>query len=185
MGFFTLIVLAIALSLDTLAVSLTCGGTQKSIKFKQSLKIASVLAIFQGIMPVIGWLCGSSIKNYIEPIDHWVVFVLLLFTGTKMIIDCFKDEPNTSNPINSNKILITIAFATSIDALSVGIGLAMVKVNMLAAFVIITIVTFIASIIGIYSGYKIGNLLGKKMEIFGGLILIAIGTKILIEHLQM
>lgn len=186
MGFFTLLLLAIALSLDTFAVSISCGIAQKSIATKDALKFASVLGIFQGVMPIIGWLCGISIKGYIEPVDHWVAFILLLIVGGKMVKDSLGKEEESHescNPFTNNRLLITMAIATSIDALSIGIGLAMVEVNMLMAFITIGLVTFAVSILGMYSGKRIGCFLGKKMEIIGGIILVAIGIKILIEHL--
>lgn len=182
MGLITLLLLAVALSFDTFAISVSCGVSQKAIRTKDILKIATTFALFQATMPVIGWLCGITIKEIIESFDHWIAFGLLATIGGKMIWDSFSKQ-NEECKILNNRSLITMALATSIDALSVGIGLAIVKVNMLVAFVTIGAVTFLSSLIGLHFGNRIGSHLGKRIEVIGGTILIAIGIKILIEHL--
>ena len=133
-------------------------------------------------MPVLGWLGGVSIKTYIESFDHWIAFGLLGIIGVKMIIESFKNEEEKQfNPLNP-KVMITMAIATSIDALAVGISLAIVEVNMLFAFLIIGFVTFLVAMLGMLFGKKIGGKLGRRMEILGGVILIAIGIRIIAEH---
>lgn len=134
-------------------------------------------------MPVLGWLCGLSIKSLIESFDHWIAFGLLLIIGTKMIFESFKAKENkTLDPLNL-KFIIVMAIATSIDALVVGISFAIIDVNIILAVFIIGSVTFIASMLGVLFGKNSGSRLGKRMEVLGGIILICIGIKILVEHL--
>ncbi|BDX38686.1 putative manganese efflux pump MntP [Tenuifilaceae bacterium CYCD] len=183
MTIFTLLILAIGLSFDTFAVSISNGIARKQIVFKEAFLIASVFGLFQALMPILGWLGGLSIKNYIIPFDHWIAFGLLCIIGLKMILESFKnDEEKDFNPLNP-KIMIMMAIATSIDALAVGVSFAIIEVNMLLAFLVIGFVTFIVAMLGMLFGKKIGDRIGRRMEILGGIILITIGVKILIEHL--
>ena len=184
MEILTVFLLAIGLSFDTFAVSVSGGVMLPQIQFRQAIRIAIVLAIFQAVMPVIGWAIGSGFKQYIERIDHWVAFLILLVLGSKMIYESFSDdaEKPASNPLEI-KNRITIAFATSIDALIIGFGLSIIHLGIIESATIIGIVTFIVSMLGLLFGKKIGTRFGKRMEILGGLILILIGAKILFEHL--
>lgn len=185
MDFLTLILLAIGLCFDTFAVSVSSGIIRKEIVFGQAVRIAIILAIFQAVMPLIGWLGGISIKNWIEPFDHWIALGILTILGIKMIIESQKDSDEKDiDPLNI-KFIIGMALATSIDAFAVGISFAIIEVNMLLAVFIIGSVTFLASMLGILFGKKTGSHLGQKMEIIGGLILIIIGIKIVMEHYQM
>jgi manganese efflux pump family protein len=185
MGFFTLLVLSIGLCFDTFAVSVSSGLIRKEILFWQAVRIAFFLALFQALMPVLGWLGGITIKDWIEPFDHWVALGILTILGIKMIIESQKNgEEKNIDPLNI-KFIISMALATSIDAFAVGISFAIIQVNMLLAVLIIGSVTFIASMLGILFGKKTGSHFGQKMEIIGGLILIAIGIKIVIEHYQL
>lgn len=182
MTILTLFILAIGLSFDTFAVSISSGIARKHIIFREAFIIASVFGFFQAIMPVLGWLGGLSIKGLIEPFDHWIAFGLLGAIGVKMIFESFdKDEEKQFNPLNP-KVMITMAIATSIDALTVGVSFAIVEVNMLLAFFIIGFITFLVAMLGMLFGKKIGGKTGRRMEILGGLILIIIGSKILFEH---
>jgi len=183
MPFFTLFLIALGLSFDTFAVSVSSGIARNKIVFWEAVQIASVLAFFQALMPLIGWLGGISIKNYIEPIDHWVALALLSLIGIKMIIESFKEVENRKFDPLKPKVMLSMAIATSIDALAVGISFAITQVNILLAFVTIGFVTFIVSMLGMLFGKKIGGKLGQRMEILGGIILIAIGVKIVLEHL--
>ncbi|HPD95461.1 MAG TPA: manganese efflux pump MntP family protein [Tenuifilaceae bacterium] len=183
MPFFTLFLIALGLSFDTFAVSVSSGIARNKIVFGEAIQIASVLAFFQALMPLIGWLGGISIKNYIEPIDHWVALALLSLIGIKMIIESFKEVENRKFDPLKPKVMLSMAIATSIDALAVGISFAITQVNILLAFVTIGFVTFIVSMLGMLFGKKIGGKLGQRMEILGGIILIAIGVKIVLEHL--
>lgn len=184
MNFFTLLLLSIGLSFDTFAVSVSSGLLKKEIIFTQAVRIAFFFAFFQAAMPVIGWLGGISIKGIIEPFDHWIAFSLLVLIGLRMIIESFKDkEEKTLNPTDI-KFIIGMAIATSIDALVVGVSFAIVEVNIILALFLIGSVTFLASMLGILCGKKSGAKLGKRMEVLGGLILIGIGVKILVEHMS-
>jgi manganese efflux pump family protein len=181
----TLFLIALGLSGDTFAVSISSGLTLNKIKFVQALRIAFVLGIFQAVMPVIGWYLGLQIKDFIQDFDHWVAFISLSLIGGKMIIESYKSEDKKKpfNPLNL-LVLIGISIATSIDALIVGISFALISVNMSAAFFIIGFTTFFVAMTGVLIGKKTGNKIGKKAEIIGGVILIMIGLRILIQHLM-
>lgn len=184
MDLITLLLLSIGLCFDTFAVSVSSGLLRKEIVFWQAVRIAFFLALFQAIMPVLGWLGGITIKDWMESFDHWVAFGILLILGIKMLIESFKtDEEKNINPLDI-KVIVSMALATSIDAFAVGISFAIIEVNMLLAFIIIGSVTFITSMLGILFGKKTGSHFGQKMEIIGGIILIAIGIKIVLEHQQ-
>jgi putative Mn2+ efflux pump MntP len=147
------------------------------------MKISFSLALFQGIMPLLGWLAGKRISEYLSNYDHWIAFGLLLIIGIRMIWESQKKEENkTINPLNI-WFLIYISLATSIDALIVGLSFAFFETKIYTSIIIIGVVTFIASMLGILFGKKAGVHLGKKMEILGGIILIVIALKILLEHL--
>ena len=183
MEVYALFILAIGLSLDTFAVSVTCGLIEKKIKFLPASRIAIIFAIFQSVMPIIGWLLGLSIKKYIVQVDHWIAFGLLFLVGIKMIFESLKnDEEKKFNP-QDIKVILFLSVATTIDAFVIGITLAFLNVKLILASLIIGAVTYIASMLGMLFGKKLGSHFGKKMEIIGGLILISIGIKILIEHL--
>jgi putative Mn2+ efflux pump MntP len=184
MGIIPLILLGIGLSFDTFAVSVSCGIIEKHIRFLQAARIAIFFAVFQAVMPIVGWLLGYSIKSYIDQFDHWIAFALLLAVGTKMILESFKNEERSSFNPHKIKVILTLSFATTIDALVVGITFAFLNINLPLASFIIGTVTFVAAMLGMLFGKKIGSKFGNKMEILGGAILILIGVKILIEHLM-
>lgn len=183
MSILTILILAIGLSFDTFAVSVSCGIARRHIVFWEAFKVALVFAAFQATMPIIGWLLGLSVKSIIEPIDHWIALALLSLIGIKMIIEAFNgtSENKVIDPTNF-KVLLTLALATSIDALAVGVSFSVVTVNLLHAYLIIGSITFLVAMLGMLFGKKVGGLIGKRMEIIGGLILIAIGVKIAMEH---
>lgn len=184
MEILTVIFLAIGLSFDSFAVSVCSGLNLPQIRFLQAAKIAIFLALFQGTMPLIGWLIGNSMKSVIEPIDHWIAFGLLTLIGGKMIIESFinSEDREIKNPLLIRGILM-LSLATSIDALAVGFSFATLLDKILFAALIIGLVTFVASMLGILVGKKTGPKINRYAEITGGLILIMIGCKILIEHM--
>jgi len=184
MQILTLLFTGIGLSIDSLVASLTAGAVTKRIGILTMLKVAFVFAIFQGGMPIFGWLLGSSFKNIIENFDHWVAFILLLGIGGKMIYEGIRqnDKDRVGFNFSSNLFLMCVGLATSIDALIVGIGFGLLSVNIWIAISIIGITTFIFSLSGILLGKKLGNSLNKSIEIFGGIILIGLGLKILLSH---
>jgi len=142
-----------------------------------------ILAFFQSVMPLIGWFGGVQIEEYIVNFDHWLAFGLLAILGIKMILETFKDEEEkTFNPLLLS-VVIGMGLATSIDALVVGISLAFLNINIFISIAIIGFITFFVSMIGMLLGKNATGAIGKKFEIFGGIILIGIGVKILMEHL--
>lgn len=168
--------------MDSFAVSLTSGSLQ-CITYKKGLKIAIVFAVFQAIMPVLGWLLGVTFKDMIEQLDHWIAFSLLFIIGLKMIVEAIKVKPEDRKfNINNNYVLIMLALATTIDAFVVGISFGFLEVNILKAIIIIGIVTFLFSFGGICLGKLNRFIKPRTAELIGGLVLIAIGVKILIEH---
>lgn len=180
----SIILLALGLSVDSFAASICSGLAIKEIRFFQAVKIAFFLAIFQGGMPVLGWFTGWQLKDLIKDFDHWIAFILLVGLGSKMVYESLtcKDSNSSFNPLNF-VVLIGISVATSIDALVIGFSLALIDVVIWFPAIIIGAVTFIASMLGMLLGKKIGNQLSQKFEIAGGIVLIFIGVKILIEHL--
>jgi putative Mn2+ efflux pump MntP len=184
MEILTIFFLAVSLSFDSFAVSVCSGLNLPHIRFFQAAKIAVFLAFFQACMPLIGWLLGNSMKTLIEPVDHWIAFGLLSLIGGKMIIESFinSDSREIKNPLHIRVILL-LSLATSIDALAVGFSFATLIEKILLPIIIIGIVTLIASMLGILLGKKTGPTFNRYAEILGGLILIIIGSKILIEHI--
>lgn len=184
MDIITLLLIAFGLSFDTFAVSVSVGIILLQIKFRQALKVAIILAVFQALMPIIGWLLGRQVERLLTAYDHWIAFIVLLLLGVKMIHESFgpEEKRNSLNPMKMN-ILVGMAIATSIDALVVGFSFAFIKMNIYWSVFVIGVITFLVSMTGILFGKKVGNRLGKKMEVVGGLILIGIGVKILMEHL--
>lgn len=184
MEILTILLIALSLSFDTFAVSISSGLILKQIDFYKASRIAIVLAIFQGLMPVIGWLIGIGIKDYAERFDHWIAFIILGLLGVKMIYESFKSNPEDRqfNPLDL-KVMIGMAIATSIDALIVGFSFALLDFRILLSVGIIGFVTYIVAMLGMLFGKNIGSRLGQRMEFIGGLMLVLIGVKILIEHL--
>jgi manganese efflux pump family protein len=184
MSILLLFLLGIGLSFDTFAVSVSCGIVDEKIRFWQAVRIALFFAVFQAVMPIIGWLLGSSFKVYVSSLDHWIAFTLLSIIGLKMIYESLQKVEDDCFDPHDLKIILTLSFATTIDALVVGVGYAMISVNFILLPVIIGLVTFLVAMMGMFFGKKIGNRFGKRVEIAGGLILISIGVKILAEHLN-
>jgi len=179
-----LILIAIGLSMDAFAISITCGlAIQPHNKYK-FLKVPLAFGGFQALMPVIGWLAGQTLQNYLANFDHWIAFGLLAFIGIRMIYEAFsKKECAPAFDPSNNHYIFGLSLATSIDALAVGITFAFLEIEIAIPAIVIGAVTFIISFTGILIGKRIGRYLGKKVEVVGGIILIAIGLKILIEHL--
>ncbi len=185
MSFLDILLLSLALSMDSFAISLTSGVIMRRIFVWKALKIALFLSVFQAFMPLAGWFIGLEFKQHIEHYDHWIAFIVLFFLGSKMIIESVRkkdDERCCFDPSNT-KTLIGLSIATSIDALAVGISLAFVGQAMLTTILTIGITTFICSLAGIYIGAKFGKRMKSGAEILGGILLILIGIRILTEHL--
>jgi manganese efflux pump family protein len=185
MEYLSIFIIAVGLSFDSFAVSISSGLLKRDISFLNAARIGFSLAFFQSVMPVLGWLVGSGVKNLIVAYDHWVAFGFLSAIGIKMIYESLKPaKENNSDPLNIYYIL-GISIATSIDALFVGFSFACLDFPIFYSVIIIGVTTFIISMLGILFGKKTGARFGKKFEIIGGFILIFIGIKILIEHLYL
>jgi putative Mn2+ efflux pump MntP len=177
--------IAIGLSMDAFAVSVVTGSVSRELKVRHALRMALFFGSFQAIMPIIGFLAGMSLRRYISAYDHWIAFGLLAFVGGKMIYESLKIEAAEKNLDPSNLlVLLALSVATSIDALAVGITLSILTTGIVAAAAIIGLVTFALSYGGIFIGKRFGHFFESKIEIVGGLILIAIGLKIVVEHLS-
>lgn len=186
MGFFELLILAIGLAMDAFAVSICKGLTLKKADFVSMSKCGLWFGGFQALMPLIGFFLGSLFATAIESVDHWVAFVLLALIGANMLKEAFScEECNCEKHADfSVKTMFTMAIATSIDAMAVGISLAMAGgVNIFLAILLIGVVTCALSAVGVKLGSVFGGRFEKKAQIAGGVILILIGTKILLEHL--
>ena len=184
MEFISIIIIAFGLAMDAFAVSIASGAAYKQLHVKHAFRMAAFFGAFQAFMPLIGALTGLSFKTYIIHIDHWVAFGILSGIGIKMIYESFKISEVEKDFHPSNiLVLLTLSVATSIDALAVGITLSLVAVNIIIAVIIIGVVTFILSYAGVYIGKKFGHFFENKIEAIGGLFLIALGIKILLQHL--
>lgn len=188
MSILALIILSLGLCFDTFAVSLSSGICLPYVSRTQFVKIFFSFAIFQSLFTLAGWLLGSGLQGLIGSVDHWIAFLLLGYIGVKMIFEGLsKVDDKVCIDVRQTKTLITVSIATSIDALAVGVGLALANLSfsrILLASAIIMVVTAIAASAGLKGGRYIGAKAGRRSEVFGGLILIAIGVKILVEHLE-
>ena len=191
MGFPELLLLAIGLAMDAFAVSIGNGLSMKKQNPKAALAIAFSFGLFQALMPTLGYFLGSAFEEVIRQFDHFIALIFLGFIGGKMIFDGIKeliaDKKGKTEELPEFKLtfgkLLIQAIATSIDALIVGVSFAALPdVNIWTAVLLIGAVTFVISLIGVFSGKKFGQLLGSKAEIFGGIILVGIGLKVFIEH---
>jgi len=184
MHMITIVFIALGLAMDALAVSIASGTAIRHLTANGALKIAVFFGSFQAIMPLIGWSAGLGLINLISGVDHWIAFAILSFIGCKMIYESRKIElkERKTNPLNTSVLLI-LSVATSIDALAVGVSFAFLKVFIVTPIIVIGIVTFLLSFIGVFAGDRYGHLFENKIEIIGGITLIGIGIKILLEHL--
>ena len=184
MGFIELIILSIGLAMDAFAVAICKGLSMSKMNWKKAFIIGLYFGGFQALMPLVGYLLGINFQEKITSIDHWIAFLLLGIIGINMIKEAISKDSEKQNDSIKFKDMLILAVATSIDALAVGITFAFLKVNILLAISLIGIITFIISVFGV----KIGNLFGdkyeKKAEFAGGIILILLGIKILLEHLN-
>jgi putative Mn2+ efflux pump MntP len=179
----TLLILAIALAMDSVAVSIAIGSKYKDLLLSKAIFAAAVFGFFQGAMPIAGYFIGISFAEYVQSFDHWIAFVLLVGLGAKMLYEAYQNEFDDEVTDLSNKTLITLAIATSIDAMAIGVTFAFLQTDIYTAASVIALVTFVLCIVAVYIGKKLGSLLESKAEMLGGVILIALGTKILLEHL--
>ena len=184
MPFVELFIIAVGLSMDAFAVAICKGLSLDRFSAKKSLIVGAYFGFFQGFMPLLGYTLGVNFQDSISAIDHWIAFVLLFIIGFNMIREAFQEDNTCDLDDSLNfKNMITLAIATSIDALAIGITFAILKVNIIISASLIGIVTFIISIIGVNIGFKFGCKFKSKAECTGGVILILMGTKILFSHL--
>jgi putative Mn2+ efflux pump MntP len=184
MDYFTILAIALGLSFDTFAVSISYGVIRSGILFRQASWIAVVLAVFQGGLTIAGYFLGSIVSDALKATDHWIALGLLSFLGIKMIFEGLRKSNNEkTKDYSSTLVLFTIALGTSIDAFAVGISFALLDVRIWEAGIVISAVTFLASMTAIRIGKSAGVRLGNRVEIIGGLLLIAIGLKIFLEHI--
>ena len=182
MDILSIALIAIGLAMDAFAVSIANGIVTTRQRRKSALIVASFFAGFQMFMPIIGWLAGFSFKTVIIGIDHWIAFGLLTVIGTKMIYDSTKKEVAREATLKLHSLL-TMSIATSIDALMVGLSFAFIQTEILLPVAVIGLVTFLLSFVGFFFGCGLGRIFGNRIKVVGGLVLIAIGVRILIEHL--
>ncbi len=180
----TLLFLAISLCVDSFAVSISCGLMMSNITFWKATRIGFSLAFFQAMMPLFGWMIGKKIETLFNSFDYWLTFGLLVIIGARMIFESLRKNKKSNKKMNplDLRVLIGMSLATSVDALVVGISFAFISVNLYLLASIIGFTTFFFSMLGILFGKKIGTRFGNKMEIIGGIILIAIGIKVLLDH---
>ena len=183
MGIIELLLLSVGLAMDAFAVSICKGMSMKRMNWRKALTIGMYFGGFQALMPVIGYFLGTAFESIITNIDHWVAFILLGIIGGNMIKEAFEDESENCNDEVGFKTMIMLAIATSIDALAVGITFAFLKVNLIAAISMIGVITFVLSVIGTKIGNRFGDKYESKAELVGGVILVLLGIKILLEHL--
>ncbi|HTX89314.1 MAG TPA: manganese efflux pump MntP family protein [Bacteroidales bacterium] len=183
MNLVEIILIALGLSMDCFAVAVGFGIT-RTLTRKDILKMAFFFGIFQGLMPLLGWLIGHFFQDLIRQVDHWIAFGILAFIGIKMILQSFRiGKRRKKLDIKDFSLLLTLSVATSIDALATGIGLEFLGVRILLAVSIIALITFFVSIAGARIGETSSFIPARRAELLGGLILIAIGLKILFQHL--
>ncbi len=181
----TLTGLALALAMDAFAVALGTGAVLSRLTGRHLFRLGFHFGLFQALMPVIGWLAGLTIIQWVEAWDHWIAFSLLAIIGGRMIYEAFSDEENTDDRDPTKGLsLVLLSIATSIDALAVGFSLSVIGVSIWMPALVIGLVAGILTIVGMLLGGRIGDRWGSRVEIFGGLVLIALGVKILIEHLS-
>lgn len=183
MTYLELFFIAVGLSMDAFAVSICKGLSVRQLRPRHAIIAGAYFGGFQALMPVIGWLLGRQFEGLIKSIDHWIAFVLLALIGANMIREAVKNEEENLNDSFSPRTMLALAVATSIDALAVGVTFAFLDVEIVPAVSMIGVTTFVLSAIGV----KIGNVFGakykSKAELVGGIVLVVMGVKILIEHL--
>ena len=186
MDAWVLLVVAVSLAMDCFAVSLGIGSSPLPTTSCRVWRIAWHFGFFQFLMACLGWLLGSTIVTFISGFDHWIAFSLLAWVGIRMIREGISggEEHESLEDPSKGKILVMLSLATSLDALAVGLSMALLKVNILAAGLVIGLVSFVLSVEGLLVGNKLSEKFGKRMEIVGGIVLLLIGLRILITHLM-
>ena len=186
MGWFSLLAVALALAMDAFAVAIVVGLTLSPLTKRHVFRLSFHFGLFQALMPLIGWTAGTAVYRYIADVDHWVAFGLLSFVGGRMIFASFQsdEEARAGRDPTSGWDLVILSVATSIDALAVGLSLAMLGLRILIPALVIGIVAGVITVLGMVLGRKIGTLWGRRVEAAGGVVLIAIGVRILLQHIM-
>ena len=182
MGIVETSLIAIGLAMDAFSVAICKGLAMKKFEIKKAVIIALYFGIFQGVMPILGFLLGGTFKHTIEAYDHWVALVLLAIIGINMIREAFDKDEKVNDEVDF-KSMIWLAIATSIDALTVGITFSFLNINIWFASILIAMITYVLSIFGVMIGNKFGCKYKAKAEVVGGIILLLMGVKIVLEHL--
>jgi len=184
MSFISIFLIALALSMDAFSVAIGLGAARSKLTSGAVLRLSGAFGIFQFVMPIIGWWAGKSVASFISSFGHWIAFALLTIVGLHMIKESFdKDGKKRTDDPTKGWPLLMLSIATSIDALAIGVSLAILKVNIYYPSAVIGIICFIITALGMIFGKKLSGILGKKAEVIGGLVLIAMGIKIVIEHM--
>ena len=183
MSLLEIVLISFGLAMDAFAVSICKGLSMKKMNWKKALIIAAYFGGFQAIMPLVGFLLGNTLSGAFESIDHWVAFILLGIIGAEMIKNSFDKEEDKRNDKVDIKTMTILATATSIDALAIGVTFSFLRAKIILSAIIIGVITFVLSLIGVKTGNKFGDKLQNKAELIGGIILIFLGIKILLEHL--
>lgn len=185
MDWLTIIAIAVALAMDAFAVALGVGINISRLTGRHLFRLGFHFGLFQALMPILGWFAGMTIQKWIHDYDHWIAFVLLFIVGGKMLYEAFQeDETKSGKDPTRGGTLIILSIATSIDALAVGLSLGMLNISVWTPALIIGLVAGILTVAGLLLGRRCGTIWGKRVEILGGLILCAIGIKILLQHLM-
>ena len=185
MNFPSILVIAISLGMDAFSVAIGVGAVSQAFSIGPAMRLSSSFGIFQFLMPVAGWFAGMTVAHLIAGYDHWVAFGLLAYVGGKMIMEsCHEKEKSHETDPTKGWTLIILSVATSIDAFAVGLSFAFLQIPIIYPSIIIGVVAFIMTMIGILFGGRLGKVIGKKAELAGGIILIGIGVMILIEHMM-
>lgn len=185
MTWLTTLIIAVGLGMDAFAVALAVGCRQQRLEFRPMFRLSFHFGLFQFLMPVIGWYAGTQVDQYLRAVDHWIAFGLLALIGAKMIRESFEADEDCRPQSDPTRkwTLVALSVATSIDALAVGLSMAMIGVDVWAPSAIIGVVALLMTAIGMTFGRKVGVRFGRRMELVGGLVLIGIGVKIVVEHL--
>ena len=190
MALYTVLAIAVGLAMDAFAVAIATGVAVKRDHLREAIRMAAFFGLFQALMPALGWVAGLRLRDLIHSFDHWVAFGLLALVGGKMLYEALwlekdaQEEEDPSGSRNGLATLLLLSVATSIDALAVGLSLSVLGVEIILPSVVIGVVTFALTFAGVFIGCKVGHLFEKKIEAAGGLVLIGIGIKILVDHFQ-
>ena len=183
----TLAIIALGLAMDAFAVAIAASIVLGKVSARQIFRLSFHFGLFQGLMPIIGWLAGMTVQQWIRSWDHWIAFGLLAFIGGRAILSAWRGEETERKRLDPTKglTLVFLSIATSIDALAVGLSFAALRITILGPVVVIAVTAAGMTILGIAIGARLGRRFGRQMEVVGGLILIGIGVRILVDHLMM